>query len=153
MTDPVTPIPVERPKPLTNLAVWIGPTVGLVGGLIGFLVPLGLITQATADVINQFAAAVAGDAYAAFVPTDITSPAGTWAAVIAGIVPVATSGVAVALHAKLGRQHVTPVIDPRDNEGRRLVPAGPVITPAPAPLGVDPHPGIADHARPDVPEA
>ena len=149
MSDPVDPAPVvvERPKPLRDLAVWIGPTVGLVGGIIGFLVPLGLIDQATADVLSKFTAAVGGYAYDAFAPVASTSPLGTWAAVISGLLPVATSIGAVALHARLGRQHVTPMSDPRDGEGRRLVPAAPVITSVPT--GVDPHPGVADHARVD----
>jgi len=147
MTDPVTPVPVERPTPLTALAYWLAPSTALLSAVVGFLVPFGLVNQAQAEITQQVLGAFTDGAY-----LDGQIGAGTsltvWTAVASGLISAAAAIGSAVAHVKLGRRYVTPLSDPRDDLGHRLVPAGPVVTP----VGVDPHPGVADHARPDVPE-
>jgi hypothetical protein len=98
VSGPAVPPPPERPKPLTELAIWVGPVCGLLAGFVGFLVPLGFLSQDQADQINSL-----------------------WPAVAAGLIPVISTTAGVLLQARLSRSRVTPVSDPRDNDGTRLV--------------------------------
>jgi hypothetical protein len=136
MTDPV-PVPVERPKPLTTLATWLGPSLGVVGGLLAYLVTTGTVTQVQADTLNQ-AVGILGT-----VVSGSPSPAAAWTAAAAGLITAASTSGAVAVQARLSRQRVTPLSDPVDHDGMPLVRADTVALPR--------MPGPADYPDPAPP--
>jgi len=103
----------DRPNPLGRVAATVGTTFAGLAGLIGAVVELHVLTQAQADALNY-----AGHE----LPTAVL--------VVGGLVTLVTgavSGLAGAFGtAKFGKDHVTPISSPRNNDGVPLVP-GPRI--------------------------
>lgn len=89
----------ERPRPLRDAASRLSTVLGVIGGIATALVGFGVLTAAQGD-------AVLG---------------------LLGLVPGLFTSVFTALAAfgvvRAGEPQVTPLSDPRDDEGRRLLPA------------------------------
>lgn len=105
-----TPTPsVDRPNPLRTIAASVGTAWAAVSAVLGAAVSFGVLTAAQAEALNATGVALPGFVLAI----------GT----IAGALFPLLGGVAAAFGtAKSGRDVVTPVSDPVDNQGRRLTP-------------------------------
>jgi hypothetical protein len=118
--------PVERPNPLREVANKVGTAWSAVAAVVGAATSFGLLTSAQAEALAATGEALPG----------IVLALGT----IAGaLIPLAGGIVASFSTVKVAKDHVTPVSDPRDNEGNKLTPdvvapvAGPEVAPeAPA---------------------
>lgn len=106
----------DRPNPLSNVAAKLGPAWGALAGVIVALVPLGIITQAQADSIG-----VLGDS--------VVSGASIVGPIVGGVLAAALAVGQAFTQARVSKDDVTPVADPRDNQGRALTPDAPA-TPA-----------------------
>lgn len=104
----------DRPNPLGEVASKVGTAWSVAAGLVGALVTYGFLSTAQAGAINAAGSAL---------PDTITG-LGT---VIAGIVPLIGGVVASFRTATAGREHVTPVSSPRDNDGNRLTLDDPAV--------------------------
>lgn len=107
----------NRPNPLQEIASKVGVAWSVASGVISALVAFGVLSAATANTVTA-----AGDA----LPGTIVA-LGT---VIAGIAPIIGGIVAAFRTVAHGRDHVTPISDPRGIDpvsGKlvRLVPATP----------------------------
>lgn len=101
---------LERPNPLVEVASKVGVAWSAISGVLGALVTYGVLTGAQGDAITA-AGAEAQDTITAF---------GT---ALGGVLPLIAGIVAAFSTAKIGKAKVTPVEDPRDNNGTPLVPA------------------------------
>lgn len=99
----------NRPNPLGEAASKVGTAWSAAAGLVSALVTFGALTAAQGAAITA-----AGDA----APATIVA-LGT---VIAGVTPLISGVIASFRTASAGREHVTPVADPRDDHGRALTP-------------------------------
>lgn len=102
-----------RPNPLGEAASKVGVAWSAASGIVSALVTFGALTAAQGDAVTAAGAAAEGTVTAL----------GT---VLAGILPLIAGVVSAFRTASAGKEHVTPVASPRDNEGRVLVPAAPV---------------------------
>jgi hypothetical protein len=99
----------DRPNPLKEVASKVGVAWAAATGLVGALVTFGVISGAQAEAVNT-----AGNA-----APDLILAAGTVIAGVAGLV----GGIVSAFRtADAGKDHVTPLSSPRDNDGNVLVP-------------------------------
>jgi hypothetical protein len=106
-------------NPLRKLAVTVGGTIAGLGGIVGSLLQLGVLTPDQAIAINAAGQAV--------------EPTINGLGVLAGGVIPIIAGLAAAFGiARTGEKVVTPNIDPRDNAGNPLTP--------------DPSAGYGEHA-------
>lgn len=89
----------ERPRPLADAASRLSTVLGILGGLVTGLVGFGILTAAQGDAITG----------------------------LLGLVPGLLTAVFTALGAfgvvRAGEPQVTPLSDPRDDEGRSLRPS------------------------------
>lgn len=92
-----------RPNPLGEAASHTGAAWSIVSGIVGALVGYGALTVTQATAIAPAVTAV-----------------GT---VVAGLMPVISGLVSAYRTASAGREHVTPMADPRANDGTPLIPA------------------------------
>ena len=99
-------------NPLSDIAQKIGTGWSAVSGVIGALVTYGVLSGAQGEALTA-AGAQAQDTVTAF---------GT---VLGGALPLLAGVISAFSTAKVGERHVTPVGDPRDNDGNRLTPAPP----------------------------
>lgn len=107
-------------NPLTEIASKIGTGWSALSGVIGALVSYGVLSGAQGEALTA-AGAQAQDTVTAF---------GT---VLGGVLPLIAGVVSAFSTAKVGEGKVTPVADPRANDGTPLVPApAPVVKPAAA---------------------
>lgn len=100
----------SRPNPLGEVASKVGVAWAAAGGVVSALAAFGVLSSVQASAIQA-----AGEA----APGTITA-LGT---VIAGILPLITGIVSAFRTASAGKEKVTPVSDPRANDGTPLVPA------------------------------
>lgn len=114
--NPPTPAPTRNP--LADIAKKVGTGWSAIAGVIGALVTYGVLSGAQGDAITA-AGAQAQDTVTAF---------GT---VLGGMLPLISGVIAAFSTAKTGEGHVTPLADPRDNAGNRLVPAAGAVTQSP----------------------
>lgn len=102
----------SRPNPLGEAASKVGAAWAAVSGVVGLLVGYGVLTITQATMVNDVGQNIA--------------PAITGVgAAIAGIMPLVSGLVAAFRTASAGREHVTPMADPRAHDGTRLVPETP----------------------------
>lgn len=101
--------PVNRPNPLAEVASKVGVAWSAAGGVLSALVAFGALSAAQGDAITAAGAAAEGTVTAL----------GT---VIAGVLPLVTGIVSAFRTTSAGKEHVTPVADPRDDQGRSLTP-------------------------------
>lgn len=99
----------DRPNPLGEAASKVGTAWSAAAGVVSALVTFGALTVAQGDAITQ-----AGEAS----PGVITA-LGT---VLAGVLPLISGVIASFRTASAGKELVTPVADPRDNQGNSLTP-------------------------------
>lgn len=102
---------MDRPNPLAQIASKVGVAWSAASGLVSALITFGVLTVAQGDAVTA-----AGDA----APGTITA-LGT---IVAGLLPIISGVVAAFRTAAAGRDVVTPVESPRDNDGNVLTPAG-----------------------------
>ena len=103
---------VDRPNPLKDVAAKVGMAVASLMGIVGALVQFGVWTAAQGQAVTDLGNALPGAIEAVGV-------------VVGGLVPLA-SAVWAAFHvAARGKDQVTPVASPRDNDGNPLVPVVP----------------------------
>lgn len=101
--------PVERPNPLREVANKVGTAWSAVSAVIGAAVSFGLLTAAQAEALADTGEALPG----------VIMALGT----IAGaVIPLLGGIVASFQTVKVGKDHVTPVSSPRDNDGNVLTP-------------------------------
>lgn len=100
----------SRPNPLGEAASRTGAAWSILSGVVSALVAYGVLTVTQATAINA-----AGEAISPAV-----TAVGT---VVAGLMPVISGLVSAFRTATAGRELVTPVADPRANDGTPLVPA------------------------------
>lgn len=101
--------PVERPNPLREVASKVGTAWSAVSAVIGAAVSFGLLTAAQAEALADTGEALPG----------VIMALGT----IAGaVIPLLGGIVASFQTVKVGKDHVTPVSSPRDNDGNVLTP-------------------------------
>jgi hypothetical protein len=106
---PTSPVPVDRPNPLGAVAQKVGVAWSAAAAVLGAAVSFGVLSAAQAEALNAVGMALPGAIVAL----------GT----IAGAVIPLLGGVAAAFGvAKVGKHEVTPVADPRDDQGRALTP-------------------------------
>jgi hypothetical protein len=91
-------VSLERPQPLRDVARDVTLTTGAIGAILTALVGYGMLNATQSSALVNLLGLLPGLA------TGITA---AWAAVRT---------------AQIGEAHVTPIIDPRDIAGRRLVP-------------------------------
>lgn len=108
--------PVTRPNPLAEAAAKVGTAWAAAAGVVGALVAYGALTTAQGAALTA-----AGEALS---PT-VTA----LGVVVAGVTPLVGGIVAAFRTAAAGREHVTPMADPRDDAGRPLVVEGEVVAP------------------------
>lgn len=102
---------ISRPNPLAEAASRVGTAWSAASGVVGALVAFGALTVAQGSAITE-----AGEAL---------SPTVTAVGVIvAGLAPLVSGVVASFRTASAAREHVTPVVDPRDDHGNALTPVG-----------------------------
>lgn len=99
----------DRPNPLGEAASRTGAAWAAASGLVGALVTFGVLSAAQANAVTA-----AGDA----LPTTITA-IGT---LIAGVMPIVAGLISAFRTAAVARNHVTPIRDPRDDQGNPLSP-------------------------------
>lgn len=104
-----------RPNPLGEVASKVGVAWAAAGGVVSALATFGVLSSVQASAIQA-----AGEA----APGTITA-VGT---VIAGILPLVTGIVSAFRTASAGKEKVTPVSDPRADDGTRLVRSDSVVT-------------------------
>lgn len=106
-----TPVTTDRPSPIDQAVKSVGTGVSAILAVVTFLVQYGVFTPDQQQAIND-----AGQV--------VISQANPLAAVVSAIC-VAIAGVVASFAAgKTAKTKVTPVADPRDNDGRPLTPAG-----------------------------
>lgn len=113
-------------NPLSDVAKKIGTGWSAIAGVVGALVTYGVLSGAQGDAITAVGAQ-AQDTVTAF---------GT---VLGGVLPLISGVIAAFSTAKTGERHVTPIADPRNNDGQKLTPdaASPRV----------PGDGVGDHRR------
>ena len=100
---------VDRPNPLKDVAARIGAIWAGLSAIVGLAVTFGIFTAAQGAAINNLGTAI---------PNVIVA-----LGVIAGtVIPLVGSLVAAFHVAARGKDKVTPVISPMNNEGELLVP-------------------------------
>lgn len=99
-----------RPNPLGEAASRVGVAWSAVSGVVSALVAYGVLTITQATAIRE-----AGEA----IEPTVTAVG----AVVAAITPVISGIVAAYRTAAAGREHVTPMSDPRAHDGTKLIPA------------------------------
>lgn len=102
----------DRPNPLGKVASTVGVAWSALAGLVGALVMFGVLTTAQANAIQTIGS----------VAPDTITAIGT---AIGGIMAMLSGVVAAFRTVAHGKDDVTPVVDPRDYAGNRLIPAGP----------------------------
>ena len=102
----------NRPNPLGEVASKVGVAWSAAGGLVSALVTFGALTAAQGDAVTAAGNAAEGTVTA-------------FGTVIAGVLPLIAGVVSSFRTASAAREHVTPVVDPRDAAGRPLAPALP----------------------------
>lgn len=100
--------PSPRPNPLAEAASKVGTAWAAAAGLVGALVAYGALNATQASAITA-----AGEALS---PT-VTAVG----VIIAGVTPLVSGVLASFRTAAAAREHVTPMVDPRDDAGRPLV--------------------------------
>ena len=106
MSDP-------RPNPLSEAASKVGVAWSAAAGVVSALVSFGALTAAQGDAVTAAGQAAEGTVTAV----------GT---VLAGVLPLIAGIVSAFRTTSAAREHVTPVVDPRDNAGRALTPDVPL---------------------------
>lgn len=101
----------SRPNPLSTAASKVGTAWSAAAGVVSALVSFGVLTAAQGDAIT---------AVGETAPSTITA-LGT---IVAGVLPLVSGVVASFRTASAAKDDVTPVLDPRDNDGNKLTPAG-----------------------------
>ena len=101
----------DRPNPLGKIASTVGVAWAGAAGIITSLVAFGVLSSAQAGAIQAAGSAA---------PDTITA-LGT---VIAGVMTLVGAVIASFRTAAHGKDEVTPVVSPRDNDGNVLTPAG-----------------------------
>lgn len=89
----------ERPRPVLDAASQVGRWFGIAGSLVTALVGWGLMTAAQGDAVQSLLGA------------------------IPGLVTLVTTLLAVFGVVRRSEPQVTPLSDPRDDDGRSLVPS------------------------------
>lgn len=108
MTDPTTDVPVERPNPLGKAAGIAAAIYGASGAVLGLAVQFGVLSAAQSAALSGLGDALPGALIAL--------------GNVASVVIPLLAAVGGAFHvAKTGKQDVTPVVDPRDRDGHKLV--------------------------------
>lgn len=99
-----------RPNPLAEAASKVGTAWSAASGVVGALVAFGALTAAQGSAINAAGAEISPTVTAVGV-------------IVAGLAPLVSGVVASFRTASAAREHVTPVVDPRDDHGHALVPS------------------------------
>lgn len=99
----------NRPNPLGEAASKVGVAWSAASGVIGALVTFGVLTAVQGDAITAAGQAAEGTVTAT----------GT---VLAGVLPLIAGVVSAFRTTAAARPHVTPMEDPRTNDGRPLTP-------------------------------
>jgi hypothetical protein len=99
----------ERPNPLGEAASKVGTAWSAAAGVVSALVTFGALTVAQGNAIAQAGEASPG----------VVTAIGT---VLAGALPLISGIIASFRTASAGKELVTPVVDPRDNQGNPLTP-------------------------------
>ena len=98
-----------RPNPLGEVASKVGVAWASASGLVTGAVTYGLLTTAQGDAITAAGAAA----------QDTVTALGT---VVAVVLPLIGAVISSFRTAAAGRDHVTPITSPRDNDGNPLTP-------------------------------
>lgn len=101
-------VPVPRPNPLGTAASSVGAAWAAASGVVGALVTFGVLSTVQGDAITAVGAAA---------PDTITA-IGT---ALAGVIPLLAGLIGAFRTAAAGRDHVTPVADPRSARGVALI--------------------------------
>lgn len=101
----------NRPNPLSEIASKVGVAWSAAGALVSALVAYGALSAAQGEALTAAGAAA----------QDTVTAVGV---VVAGVLPLITGVVSAFRTTTAGREHVTPVTDPRDEHGNLLTPAG-----------------------------
>lgn len=96
---------VNDRKPLSGIAKKVSKVIGALGGIVSVLVTSGFLSASEGAAL-----------------TDLFSSVEGVGVLVSGLVASATGVWAAFTTSKEGEKSVTPVADPRDNAGRRLVP-------------------------------
>lgn len=108
MTDPTTDVPVERPNPLRKAASIATAVWSAAGAVVGLAVQFSVLTAAQGAAITDIGNALPGWILAL--------------GALAGAVIPFVAALGSAFHtASAAKQDVTPVSDPRDVDGHKLV--------------------------------
>lgn len=99
----------ERPNPLKEVANKVGVAWATAASVVGMLVTFGVFTAAQGNAVSAVGDAIPGTIEALGI-------------IAGGLVPLVGGVVAAFRTVAAGRDHVTPVSSPRDNDGNVLVP-------------------------------
>lgn len=95
-------------NPLRKVALTVGGLTGIIGGLLSAGVLFGVLSSAQADALRVIGEQLPG-----------------WLLAVGALVPFLTGAVSSLVSAfgtaKVGERSVTSLVDPRDNDGTRLV--------------------------------
>lgn len=105
----------DRPKPISDAVKYVGSGVSALLGVVNALVVMGVISHEQAAQLDALGYAVND---ATFPLADVAT---TTVGVVSGLVTLVAGVLASFGVAKTAESRVTPVEDPRNNDGQRLV--------------------------------